>query len=140
MAAAMGQDAAVGKALATIIKPQSDGSYSGWEFTALAGAVDALQRRKAKVDSLLTGENQQLVPALLARARQLVTNADDKSAPLAVAASALLARGLDGRDAADIELLATTTSPQKPPELRTAGDCWPAPRRRSQSCLLVGRP
>jgi putative heme-binding domain-containing protein len=60
------------------------------------------------------------VPALLARARQLVTTADDKSALLAVAASAMLARGLDDSDAADVELLTNATSPQKPPELRTA--------------------
>jgi hypothetical protein len=41
MAAAMEQDAAVAKALATLIKPQPDGSYAAWQYTALAGATDA---------------------------------------------------------------------------------------------------
>src|SRR5690348_5634349 len=116
MAAAMGEERAVGKALAAILKPQR-GEFQAWQFTALAGVLTALQRRGARLETLLDEAARGELQALLHDARQ---KAAADNASLAAAATTVLARGLDNRDAADVEALASLLAPQKPPELRGA--------------------
>jgi putative heme-binding domain-containing protein len=117
MAAAMGEDVAVGKALRAVSMPR-DGKYAAWQFAALAEVAQALARRGAKLDALLDDQGRQQLIAMLAAARETAAAGND--APRAVAATAVLARGLDGRTEDDLALLATLLAPQKPPEIRSA--------------------
>jgi putative heme-binding domain-containing protein len=119
MAAAMGADAAVGRALATALH-SPHGQYADWQFKSLAAASDALARRKIKLASLLDGAGRGDLAKLLAYARATAQKPSAQLSAAAITATAVLARGLDEHDASDIDLLITLIAPQKPPELRTA--------------------
>lgn len=120
MAAAMGEDGAIGRAATALLEPQADGNYAGWQFIGAANVADALSRRKVKLASVLEDVGRDHLRQLLDKARSLATNTDQKSLGEAVAATSVLARGLDDRDPSDVEALTRLLAPQKPPELKAA--------------------
>ncbi|MBW8885579.1 MAG: hypothetical protein JF612_12585, partial [Planctomycetia bacterium] len=119
MAAAMGQDAAVGKAVATIL--QKNGNETE-RWAALAGVADGLARRSIKLATLLDDSGKQRLHEQLLAARQRVKNSADggKESAMALAAVPLLARGLDDQDKADVDLLSNLLAPQQPPDVQAA--------------------
>jgi putative membrane-bound dehydrogenase-like protein len=119
MAAAMGQDAVVGKAVASILR---QGNRADGQMVAIAGASDALARRNVKLSTLLDDDARRALSERLAAARSRVLMASAAGSDMAMALSALslLARGLDDQDEADVALLAGLLSPQKSPEIRSA--------------------
>ena len=117
MAAAMGEDAALTKALSSILAPRAEG-YAGWQFTSLAGVLPALGRRNVKLNSLLDADDRKRLEKLLSAARQ--TLVDERDDSLAVAATTVLARGIDDQAQADVTLLSSCLSPRKSPALRSA--------------------
>src|SRR5262245_40679794 len=115
LAAAMGQDAVVGQALAAILRPKADGNFTAAQFTTVAAAADALLRRKTKLSTVLDDGGKQKLTAILKQARSLVLATNDQTLPLKLIAMTLLARGLDDSDDVDITVLASLLAPQKQP-------------------------
>ncbi len=120
LAAAMGEDAAIGRAAAALLKPYSDKGHEPWQLTSVANVAEALSRRKVKLASVLDDTSRENLRRLLAKARSLAASTNGESLPAAVAATALLARGLDDQDAADIKTLSRLLVPQHAPELKSA--------------------
>jgi putative membrane-bound dehydrogenase-like protein len=116
MAAAMGQDAALASALSSAVKPQADGNYAPWQYTAIAEASDALARRKMKLSGALDAPARAGLKSMLEDARKRATS----NTPAATTALTILARGLDEHDAADVQTLASLLAPQRSPELQLA--------------------
>lgn len=129
MSAAMGQDLAVGKALAVVLS-QPQGGYEPWQFATVASVADALQRRKIRLTSLLDNESKAALHAILLFARGSVNAAllDAKGIPITgnfdrqmvVPAMTLLGRGLDEQDESDVALVARLLAPVQLPERRSA--------------------
>jgi putative membrane-bound dehydrogenase-like protein len=120
MAAAMAQDAALASALSSAVKPQADGSYAAWQYTAIAEAGDALARRKIKLSGVLDAPAKAGLKSMLADARKRAASSTPDSASTTTAALTILARGLDENDAADVQSLASLLSPQRSPDLQLA--------------------
>lgn len=111
--------------LSAVTTPQ-DGRYSSRQFTALAGLLNALDRRNTSL-AKLQKERPELKKAfadlagLYTAARKLVADIQPgKAASLdQTAAISLLGRGLD-RPAADMEALAELLSPRMPDDVQSA--------------------
>ncbi|HMC88752.1 MAG TPA: PVC-type heme-binding CxxCH protein, partial [Gemmataceae bacterium] len=109
LTASFGDRAALKTALAAISEPQPEGS-AAWQFSALAGMLDALARRQETLAQVVDqGELQKLLP-LFAQAR--VRFGDAKALePERLAALRLLGRQPEGRQA-DVQRLAEQLVPQ----------------------------
>jgi putative membrane-bound dehydrogenase-like protein len=115
------------KALATLLKtvgtPDKD-RYASWQFTTLAGLLDALDERATPLTSLQKGADPELqgalkqVSGLFAAARTVLT--DERAAQdEKLRAIRLLGRGLDHWQE-DMAALASLLVPQTTEELQTA--------------------
>ncbi len=139
MAAAMGQDAAVGQTVATILQKGGDEAA---RWSALASVADALARRSTKLTALLDDAGKQRLRDVLSAARQQLKNSagGGKQASVAVAAAPLLARGLDDQDEADIGLLTSMLTPQQMPDAQAAAVAAlvRAARAETPNLLLAG--
>ncbi len=100
------------------------GRYASWQWTALAGMLDALDQRGTSLAELANGKEAELKPAV-ARLAGLFTEAravvGRGAAPAGeqLQAIRLLGRGIDRR-ADDIARLAALLAPQTPAELQGA--------------------
>jgi len=122
LAAARGDQAAFGKALGRITTP-TDGKYAAWQFSAMAGLLDALDRQRTSLKKLqdegkadIKGLN---LEALFAAAR--VQSADAHAPPVSERLDAirLLGRGPTDRDK-DLERLGELLHPEVPNALQEA--------------------
>src|SRR5205823_3951813 len=121
LAAARGDQAAFGKALSRITTP-SDGKYAAWQFSAMAGLLDALDRLRTSLKKLqdegkadLKGLNVESI-FTAARARS-----SDARAPMSerVDAVRLLGRGPTDREK-DLGRLGELLRPEVPSALQEA--------------------
>ena len=95
-----------------------DDGNAAWRAAALGTVVDALRRRKMKLDEVIHEPVRQQLVKFLDKARR--TARDDKAQTAnRLAAITLLGRRLDGQ-AADVELLSELLVPQSPVEIQTA--------------------
>ncbi|MEW6305810.1 MAG: PVC-type heme-binding CxxCH protein [Verrucomicrobiota bacterium] len=123
LAAATGNEPALVKPLQLVARA-AGGQYAPWQFEALAGFLDALERRNqslAKFQNAAGTELKQAVNDLnpvFTQARQVVAEAAAKD-EARLAALRLLGRGLSGGDA-DRQQLGNLLSPQTPPALQQA--------------------
>ncbi len=123
LAAALKDEPALRTSLAAIARNQGS-RYESWQFTALSGLLDALDRRKMPLAEFAAGGGPEVKQALahlddlFAQARK---TAPDAGAPDAdrVAAIRLLGRGLTGREA-DREGLAALLGPQNSQAIQSA--------------------
>ncbi|CAA9408028.1 MAG: hypothetical protein AVDCRST_MAG64-2125, partial [uncultured Phycisphaerae bacterium] len=125
VAAATGNDAAIGDAIARVAEPVGDAAKPdpARQFAALAGLLDALEQGGTSLAALggrspeLKASIEQLSPTFDA-ARE--TAIDDAAAPeLRAAAAALLGRAA-GDTAGDADLLAALLEPQTPEAVQSA--------------------
>jgi putative membrane-bound dehydrogenase-like protein len=109
LTASFGDRAALKTALAAISEPQPEG-YAAWQFSALAGMLDALARRQETLAQVLDqAELQKLLPLFVqARARFGDAKAPE---PERLAALRLLGHQLEERQA-DVQRLAEQLVPQ----------------------------
>jgi putative heme-binding domain-containing protein len=114
LASAFEDDRTLATALERIGK-SADGQYAAWQLTALAGLLDALDRREISWEKY--DASQHLVK-MFTHARSV---AGDESAPQEqrLLCVRLLGRGESGRDA-DIATLAALLGPQSPGALQSA--------------------
>jgi len=96
-----------------------DGQYRRWQFAAMAGALDALDRQKSSLEKLETESNGRLKPEpLFAAARS--TAADSRAPePDRLEAIRLLARGTTEHDQ-DVQRLGGLLRPETPSGIQTA--------------------
>ncbi len=124
MAAAMGDDQALGTAVATLLKPNVEGGYEVWQMRGLAAVLDALARKRTPPASILDGEAKQQLAGMLTAARKLLAvdapTGSPNWLPQAVASTTILARALDEHGAADVQALGSLLRPQSSPELQSA--------------------
>jgi putative membrane-bound dehydrogenase-like protein len=111
LAAALGDKEATATALAQVTTADG-GRFTAWQFAALAGILDALERRKQAVPDMRRVRN------VLARARQVAEDASAKEAER-LAAVGLLGREA-GKRAADVALLGKLLAPRNSPALQSA--------------------
>ncbi len=155
--AAQDDAAALGRSLAAITRLPKNGQPEPWQVAAVAGVVDALDRRGKSLAELAKGGDAELKSAV-ARLAELVREsrviAADAAAttPDRVAAVRLVGRGPD-RSPSDLETIAGLLSPQTPGELQEAAvaaaarlrdlhvperllDGWPSHGPRVRSAVL----
>lgn len=121
-ATALGDDKVVQRALGKIAASEK-GMFASWQFSALAGMLDVLDRRGTKLETLLDDEAKQNVREIYARVRRTVVIRvkPDLLQPVAsqVSMVRLLGRGLDGEEE-DLKILGRLLEPQSPSELQAA--------------------
>ena len=118
LATALRDERALALALAVVAQPNSD-TYAPWQFAALAGVLDALDRRGQSLKQLQTSAGPELrntiqkLGALFVEARALAT-------PLSpLPALRLLGRGLTEQEK-DLDRLARLLQPQLPTDIQRA--------------------
>jgi putative membrane-bound dehydrogenase-like protein len=123
LANALGDTRAMATLLATVSTPEK-GRYAPWQFTVLAGLLDALDERKTPLAGLreLKGEEgestRKKLAGLFAAARS--TMADDRASKAdRLLAIGLLGRGLDHQEA-DAAALANLLVPQTADDVQAA--------------------
>lgn len=117
LSAALDERDATGRLLKFAAAPQN-GKLAAWQYGAVAGLLDALDRRKAKLKDSLAPAEQRAIAAVYEQARQ--TFADEQAAePARLAAAKLLGREPERR-ADDIERLAAQLVPRNSAELQSA--------------------
>jgi putative membrane-bound dehydrogenase-like protein len=118
VAAALGDKHALPNALRAVATPRQ-GRFATWQIAALAGVLDALERRgPVSLDNLADAAVIEQVRAMLARARVLA--ADEKTAEAErLAALQLLGREPTRRDA-EITLLGKLLVPSQPAAVQAA--------------------
>jgi putative membrane-bound dehydrogenase-like protein len=117
VAAALGDKQALPSALRAVATPRQ-GRFAPWQLAALAGVLDALERRGGSLDTLADAAATEQVRAMLARARVLA--ADDKTAEAdRLAALQLLGRDPAQRDA-ELALLGKLVVPSQPAAVQAA--------------------
>ena len=116
-AIALGETKALPRLLRDLASPR-EGSFSAWQLTALAGVLDALQRRGQTLENLVDGNTANSVRRVFVHARVLA--ADGKSAE----ADRLAAIGVLGREAgqqtAELTALERLLVPQNSTSLQSA--------------------
>lgn len=120
-ATSLGDDRALETLLSRVVEPR-DGQYEAWQFSAVGGLLDSLDRQKKTLESLtenagdaLRGQLAQLMH-LFAAGREF---AADPVAPVAQRQAALRVVGRDtGHASEDLELLDTLLTPQADPLLQ----------------------
>jgi putative membrane-bound dehydrogenase-like protein len=117
VAAAVGDQKVLPGVLRDVTTPRQ-GRFARWQLAALAGVLDALQRRGRSLDALADGPVAERIRRMLTRARAM---ADDEGAaePDRVAAVAVLGRLPDQR-AADVDALGKLLVPQNPASVQAA--------------------
>jgi putative membrane-bound dehydrogenase-like protein len=123
LAAALGDDRIVNRALAKIVTPQG-GSFVPWQYYSLAALQDVLDRRGLKLAAILDDGSKPKVQELYKFARATVgVRPMGEEMPeivaLQVGMARVLGRGLDG-EGDDLKLLAVLLSPQNPSQLQFA--------------------
>jgi putative membrane-bound dehydrogenase-like protein len=121
LAAALDEREAVGGLLKRVAAPH-DGQFAAWQFSAIAGLLDALDRRKAKHADPLSPAEQKAIAEVLRQARETFAKEQIDEHPdefTRLAAVKLLGRDREQR-AEDIELLATQLVPRNSAELQAA--------------------
>ncbi|HVW39563.1 MAG TPA: HEAT repeat domain-containing protein, partial [Pirellulales bacterium] len=117
LAAALDDREATGRLSKFVAAPQN-GKWAAWQYVAVAGLLDALDRRKAKLNDSLPPAEQQAIAEVFGQARQ--TFADELAAdPARLAAAKLLGREPERRTD-DIALLASQLAPRNSAELQSA--------------------
>jgi putative membrane-bound dehydrogenase-like protein len=117
MATALGDRKALSGALAKVTTAK-EGRYVAWQVAALAGVLEALQRRGETLAALPDSELRKQVRDMVRRARFLA--ADDKGEETErLAAVRALGRDPAGRDA-DLATLGKLLAPTYPPALQSA--------------------
>jgi putative membrane-bound dehydrogenase-like protein len=155
--AAQDDAAALGRSLAAITRLPKNGKPEAWQVAAVAGVMDALDRRGKPLAELAKGGDAEMKSAV-ARLAELVRSsraiaADTAAAtPDRVAAVRLVGRGPD-QSPSDLETIAALFSPQTPGELQDAAvaaaarlrdphvperllDGWPSHGPRVRSAVL----
>lgn len=123
LAAALNDEAALAKSLEAATKPRVP-RYESWQFAAISGLLDGLDRRKITLTQLQSSSHASLketlsrLDDLFAQAR---TTAQDAPAPEPerLAAIRLLGRGPSARDA-DLDELGKLLGPQNPQAIQSA--------------------
>ncbi|MCC6417595.1 MAG: neutral/alkaline non-lysosomal ceramidase N-terminal domain-containing protein [Gemmataceae bacterium] len=120
------------------ILPTKEGSLAAWQTAALAGVLEALQRRGESLDSLPDVGICDQIRRALTQAR---ATAVDEKAVEPVRLAALRVLGRDGaRRTADVSLLAGLLGPQHPPALQAgaAAALGRIPDRAAAAALVKG--
>jgi putative heme-binding domain-containing protein len=116
-AVALGETGALPQLLRNLASPRESG-FAAWQFTALAGVLDALQRRGQTLDGIVDGSTANLVRRMLVHARVLA--ADTKTSEV----ERLAAIGVLGRETsqhrADLTALERLLLPQSPTTVQSA--------------------
>jgi putative membrane-bound dehydrogenase-like protein len=117
MAVALGDQKDLSRTLVRVTAP-AEGRYASWQMAALAGLLDALDRRGQALDRIADESARRSIQQLLAHARNL---ASDSTAvePERLAALSLLGREPAQRDA-DMKRLGDLLAPQNAASLQTA--------------------
>jgi putative membrane-bound dehydrogenase-like protein len=123
MANALGDNKAMTRLLAAVGTPEK-GKYAPWQFTVLAGLLDALDERNTPLTKLREEGGEELkaalkhLPGLFAAARAIM--ADERAATAdKLLAIRLLGRGVDHRQE-DLTMLAGLLVPQTTDDLQAA--------------------
>jgi putative membrane-bound dehydrogenase-like protein len=123
LAVALRNQKAVAQVLGAVtVRPPS--GFAQWQFEAMTGLLDTLDRRKTTLTKLTSGPGDELersrlqIRALFDAARSAAVDGDASPA-LRAAAFRMLGRGLDGRDE-DLALLVGLLAPQSPIEVQLA--------------------
>jgi putative heme-binding domain-containing protein len=112
----MGDDKALAKALAEISGAR-EGTYAPWQFAAMAGLLDALERQKLSLDKLFqSSPTHSNLESLFTAARSVSLNSRSPE-PDRLVAIRLLARGPTERDQ-DIARLGELLRPEVPNSLQ----------------------
>jgi len=117
LAAALDERDATSRLLKHVAAPQN-GNFAAWQFGAVAGLLDALGRRRAKLADALAPEDQNAIANVFRQAREIF--ADEQAAEAARLAAAKLLGREPERRAGDIELLAAQLVPRNTAELQAA--------------------
>jgi putative membrane-bound dehydrogenase-like protein len=126
LATAMNEQHSLARALAIVTSP-TGAKFAGWQFAALAGVLDALDRSNSSLKKLKSGAALELKQAidklepLFVEARSLAKSqtATNASPPEMLPALRLLGRGLAETDP-DCDLLGRFLQPQLPAPLQRA--------------------
>jgi putative membrane-bound dehydrogenase-like protein len=117
LAAALGKGDVPPAVLRQVTTPRQ-GQYARWQLAAVAGMLDALERRGQSLEQLAHGQAAEAIRRMLAAARATAVN--DKTPTVDRAAAVqVLGREVDKR-AADIALLGQLLVPQNDPTLQAA--------------------
>jgi len=126
LATAMGEERALGQALTIAATPTNE-KFAPWQFSAVAGVLDALDRRNSSLKKLRSSAGTELKQAIdklgplfaQARSSARVQTAAATSPPETLPALRLLGRGLAEGDQ-DCDLLGKFLQPQFPTTLQRA--------------------
>jgi putative membrane-bound dehydrogenase-like protein len=117
VAVALGDRKVLPGVLRAVTTPH-EGRFARWQLLALAGLLDALERRGQSLDALADAPVREQVRRMLAHAR--ATAAEEAAAEAdRLAAAAVLGRSPEERDA-DLAALASLLVPQNPAALQAA--------------------
>lgn len=119
IATALGDRDAVRETVISLLKPVDPKAdrFAPWQFAALAGLFDALERRKTSPASVLDADSLAQLQRVLALARS--TASDEQAAPAdRLAAIRLLGAGAGGPE--DVRRLAELLTPRQPSDLQSA--------------------
>jgi putative membrane-bound dehydrogenase-like protein len=117
MATAFGDRAALGRVLGTLTTPR-EGKFAAWQFAALAGMLDALDRRRETPDKVLDRTQLKGLHTALAQAKAVFADAEASEGGR-LAAVRLLGRRADNRHD-DIQMLGRQLVPQNSAALQSA--------------------
>ncbi|MDX1947879.1 MAG: c-type cytochrome [Pirellulaceae bacterium] len=142
--AIMGSEAALGRALSSILVSPDGQGHAAWQFQTLGGALDMLARRNVSLEKVFDARGRKNLDQMFAEARTLVRSdkLDKGSLPRTVAAIHLLSRGFDNQLIEDAALMATLLQPRSPAELQAAavGALGRMATRDTSSLLLAAWP
>ena len=134
LATALKDNTAIAGALEHIDRPEN-GHYLPWQFAAMAGLLDALDRQKTSLAQFLDSARSELheapVDGLFAAARTMAID-PQMPEPQRLDAIRLLGRGPDGQEA-DLDRLGTLLHPEVPSALQQAA--LTALERRSEQSV-----
>jgi putative heme-binding domain-containing protein len=117
VAVALGDKKDLSRTLVNVTAP-AEGRYAPWQMTALAGLLDALDRRSQALDRIADEPARRSIERLVASARKLATDATAAEAER-LAALSLLGRDPAQRDA-DVKRLGDLLAPQTAASLQSA--------------------
>jgi putative membrane-bound dehydrogenase-like protein len=117
LAAALDEREATGRLL-KLVTASRNGVFAAWQFTAISGFLDALDRRQAKLADAIAPDERSAVETLLRQARDVFAN--ERSAEAERLAAARLLGREPAHQADDIELLAAQLVPRNSAALQAA--------------------
>ena len=117
MAVALGDQKDLARILVRVTAP-AEGRYAQWQMAALAGLLDALDRRGQALERIADEPARRSSERLVAHARKLASDSTTAE-PERVAALSLLGRDVGQRDA-DVKRLADLLAPQNAASLQAA--------------------